>query len=135
MERNPDHSGKMPRRTLLRQSACGFGLLGLAGLLADQGLVGATTPENPLAPRAPHFPARAKRVIFLFMHGGPSHVDTFDPKPRLALDNGKPIPFKRSLTFAEGKLGGLMKSPWSSSNTEKAEYRRANCLPSGRARR
>ena len=112
MERSPDHSGKMLRRTLLRQSACGFGLLGLAGLLAEQGLIAATALENPLAPRAPHFPARAKRVIFLFMHGGPSHVDTFDPKPRLAQDNGKPIPFKRSLTFAEGKLGGLMKSPW-----------------------
>jgi hypothetical protein len=112
MERNPDHSGKILRRTLLRQSGCGFGLLGLAGLLAEQGLIAATAPENPLAPRQPHFPPRAKRVIFLFMHGGPSHVDTFDPKPRLEQDNGKPIPFKRSLTFAEGKLGGLMKSPW-----------------------
>src|SRR6266853_6982045 len=80
----------LPRRALLRQSAAG----------------------NLLAPKAPHFAPKAKRVIFLLMHGGPSSIDTFDPKPRLELDNGKPIPFKRSLTFAEGKLGGLMKSPW-----------------------
>ena len=97
------------RRALLRQSACGFGLLGLRALLqADE----AATPLNPLAPKATHFPARAKRVIFLFMHGGPSHIDTFDPKPRLAQDNGKPLPLKRSLTFDETKVGGLMKSPW-----------------------
>ena len=112
MEQDLDQSGNILRRTLLRHSACGFGLLGLAGLLAEQGLIAGAAPENPLAPRPPHFPPRAKRVIFLFMHGGPSHVDTFDPKPRLEQDNGKPIPFKRSLTFAEGKLGGLMKSPW-----------------------
>ena len=49
---------------------------------------------DPLAPRPPQFPARAKRVIFLFMSGGPSHVDTFDPKPRLDRDNGKPLPFE-----------------------------------------
>ena len=97
------------RRALLRQSACGFGLLGLSALLqADE----AATPLNPLAPKATHFPARAKRVIFLFMHGGPSHIDTFDPKPRLAQDNGKPLHLKRSLTFDETKVGGLMKSPW-----------------------
>src|SRR5437660_3234139 len=97
------------RRAALRQACCGFGTLGLAGLLSQ--LSGAE-PVNPLAPRAPHFPARAKRVIFLFMHGGPSSVDTFDPKPALAKYDGKPLPFKRPLTFAEGKMGGLMKSPW-----------------------
>ena len=51
-------------------------------------------------------------MIFLFMHGGPSHVDTFDPKPRLIVDDGKPIPFKRELSFANVNLGGLKKSPW-----------------------
>jgi hypothetical protein len=69
----------------------GFGTLGLAGVLADAGLLGgqtaaaATTPAavSPLAPKSPHFAPRAKRVIFLFMNGGPSHVDTFDPKPSL----------------------------------------------------
>lgn len=96
----------MTRRHLLRRSACGFGLIGLAGLLA------ASDAANPLAPKASHFPAKAKRVIFLFMHGGPSHLDTFDPKPRLIQDHGKPLPFKRPLTFAEGSTGNLLKSPW-----------------------
>jgi hypothetical protein len=78
-------------------------MLGLSSLLAQR---------DPLAPRAPHFPAKAKRVIFLFMHGGPSHMDTFDPKPRLTRDHGKPLPFKRPLTFAEKNVGGLLGSPW-----------------------
>jgi hypothetical protein len=54
-----------------------------------------------------------KRVIVLFMHGGPSSIDTFDPKPRLIADDGKPLPFKRLLTFGENGVRGLMKSPWS----------------------
>ncbi len=98
------------RRYLLRSSACGFGLVGLAGVLAGESRSG--EPANPLAPKPPHFAPRAKRVIFLFMHGGPSHIDTFDPKPRLTQDHGKPLPFKRPLTFAEGNVGNLLKSPW-----------------------
>lgn len=78
-------------------------MLGLQSLLAA---------ENPLAPKQPHFTPRAKRVIFLFMHGGPSHLDTFDPKPRLYEDHGKPIPFKRGLTFGEDAVRGLMKPLW-----------------------
>jgi hypothetical protein len=97
------------RRAILRQTACGFGTLGLTSLLA--GATGAK-PENPLAPKPPHFPAKAKRVIFLFMHGGPSSIDTFDYKPKLEEYNDKPLPFKRPLTFAEGNIGNLMKSPW-----------------------
>jgi hypothetical protein len=58
------------------------------------------------------FAARAKRVIFLFMHGGPSSIDTFDPKPRLTIDHGKPVPFRRGLTFGKNGVRGLMKSPW-----------------------
>ena len=73
------------RRYLLQRSACGFGLMGLASLVGQN--VSAVEPASPLAPKAPHFPARAKRVIFLFMHGGPSHMDTFDPKPRLTQDH------------------------------------------------
>jgi hypothetical protein len=74
----------------------GFGALGLAGVLADEGL-GASRPTgvaalNPLAPRAPHYAPRARRVIFLFMNGGPSHVDTFDPKPMLNKHNGEKPP-------------------------------------------
>jgi hypothetical protein len=97
------------RRAVLRQTCCGFGTLGLTGLLSQ--LSGAER-VNPLAPRAPDFPARAKRVIFLFMHGGVSSVDTFDHKSALVRYDGKPLPFKRPLTFAEGKVGGLMKSAW-----------------------
>jgi hypothetical protein len=92
------------RRSLLGGAAAGFGLLGLRGLLADS--------LNPLAPKTTHFAPRAKRVIFLFMHGGPSSIDTFDPKPRLDRDHGKPVPFQRGLTFGEDSVRGLMKSPW-----------------------
>ena len=67
---------------------------------------------DPLAPKQPHFPAKAKRIVFLFMKGGPSHVDTFDPKPLLTRDDGKPYPFKQPrVQFAE--TGKLLKSPWS----------------------
>ncbi len=78
----------LSRRALFSRIGGGFGSLGLASVLADAGVLAAASghgegevPGNPLAPRPPHFPARAKRVIFLFMNGGPSHVDTFDPKP------------------------------------------------------
>src|SRR3954453_11123614 len=91
---------------MLRRCASGFGALALTGLLA-----GDSPGADPLAPRPPHFPARAKRIIFLFMKGGPSQVDTFDPKPRLQRDDGKPLPFpKPRLQFAE--TGNLLASPW-----------------------
>lgn len=96
----------LTRRALLRQTACGFGTLGLTSMIAE------AAKTNPLAVKQPHFTPKAKRVIFLFMHGGPSSIDTFDPKPKLVEMNGKPLPFKRPLTFAEGSIGGLMQSPW-----------------------
>ena len=83
------------RRDILSRIGGGFGLLGLTSVFADAGLLRASAPStnnNPLAPRPPHFTPRAKRVIFLFMNGGPSHVDTFDPKPALAKYAGKPLP-------------------------------------------
>ena len=95
------------RREILKNSAAGFGLLGLRSVLAAE-----SAGTSPLAPKAPMFAARAKRVIFLFMHGGPSSIDTFDPKPRLTIDHGKPVPFRRGLTFGEDGVRGLMKSPW-----------------------
>jgi hypothetical protein len=58
------------------------------------------------------FAARAKRVIFLFMHGGPSSIDTFDPKPRLTIDHGKPVPFRRGLTFGEDGVRHPPRSGW-----------------------
>ena len=78
------------RRDWLRRMGGGFGALGLAGVLASEAKAAATL--NPLAPKAPHFAPKAKRVIFLFMNGGPSHVDTFDPKPMLATRSGEPAP-------------------------------------------
>lgn len=98
------------RRTLLRQTALGLGSLGLYSLLAEDGLL--ASAASPLEARKPHFAPRAKQIIFLFMHGGVSHVDTFDPKPRLKRDNGEPMPIKRELTFNERGVGALMQSPW-----------------------
>ncbi|MFO0869448.1 MAG: DUF1501 domain-containing protein [Pirellulales bacterium] len=98
------------RRDLLRASAAGFGGLALASLLADETRA-ASPANNPLAPKSPHFPARAKRVIFLFMHGGPSQVDTFDYKPLLERDHGKPLPFDKPRVVSS-PTGNLLKSPW-----------------------
>src|SRR5688500_8784382 len=81
----------LSRRELLRRSGIGLGMLGLAGVLADGGLLSNAAAadaepggyQNPLAEKEPHFPGKAKRVIHLFMNGGPSHVDTFDRKTSL----------------------------------------------------
>ncbi len=98
------------RRTLLKRSAVGFGSLALASMLANESSIRAAD-ENPLAARLPHFAARAKRIIFLFMVGGVSQVDTFDPKPLLIRDDGKPLPFaKPRVQF--NSTTNLLKSPW-----------------------
>jgi hypothetical protein len=97
----------LSRREALSRLACGFGGLALASLLADE----ARAANDPLAPKPPHFTAKARRVIFLFMHGGVSHVDTFDPKPKLAEMNGKPLPFAKP-QFEFGGTGNLLASPW-----------------------
>src|SRR5438067_719147 len=104
----------LSRRDLLRQAANGFGAVALAALLGDRAFAGepAPTPDkNPLAPRPPHFPARAKSVIFLYMDGGPSQVDTFDPKPRLAKEHGQPIKVKVEPTQFNN-VGNVLQSPW-----------------------
>lgn len=100
------------RREALRTAACGFGSLAFAALAS-----GADRPAgNPLAPRAPHFPPRAKRVLFLFMQGGVSQVDSYDYKPRLETDDGKQMPFEdaraRANTGARASTQRVMKSPW-----------------------
>jgi len=100
----------LSRRALLKQSAVGFGSLALASMLGGETPLAAAS-NDPLAPKQPHFPARAKRIIFLFMKGGPSHVDTFEPKPQLDKDDGKPLPFdKPRVQFAS--TGNLLRSPW-----------------------
>jgi hypothetical protein len=93
------------RREVLRRAGAGFGSMALAALLADD--AAGSLPTDSLAPRSPRLPARARRVIFLFMPGGPSQVDTFDPKPRLNRDHGKPAP-KQYL----GQTRKLLASPW-----------------------
>jgi hypothetical protein len=81
------------RREFLERAGSGFGLLALFAMMEQDRLLGAT-PESadPLAPKSPHFPAKAKSVIYLFMHGGPSHIDTFDPKPVLEKLDGQKLP-------------------------------------------
>ena len=99
------------RREALGQAALGFGGLALTAMLADDARADTPKSTDPLAPKPAHFPAKAKRVIFLFMHGGVSHVDTFDPKPKLAEMNGKPLPLAKP-KFEFAPTGNLLASPW-----------------------
>jgi hypothetical protein len=96
------------RREWLAQGGCGFGLLALADLLAAQD---AERTANPYAVRSPHFAPKAKRVIFLYMPGGPSHVDLFDPKPELTRRNGQPLPIPRP-RLERTRTGNMLASPW-----------------------
>jgi hypothetical protein len=108
------------RRDFLRRAGSGFGMLALAGLLQEQGLLakpqaaGANPPSpNPLLPRASHFPARAKSVIWLFMNGGPSQVDTWDYKPELERRSGQELAgFDRNTGFFRDQVGPIMRSPF-----------------------
>ena len=81
------NSPRLSRRDLLKGISSGFGYLAFASLSSMA--AGASLTDSPLSPKAPHFPARAKRVIFLCMNGAPSHVDTFDYKPELSSADGK----------------------------------------------
>jgi hypothetical protein len=105
----------MTRREMLTRCGVGMGLLGLTRLMGDAGLLtavarGSVDPANPLAPKKPHFPAKAKRVIHIFANGGPSQVDTFDPKPMLAKYAGKPLPTANLKT--ERRTGAAFPSPF-----------------------
>ncbi|MBE0656061.1 MAG: DUF1501 domain-containing protein [Bryobacteraceae bacterium] len=80
------------RRRFLGEVGCGIGMLGLGHLLARDGRAAQSKSSNPLAPKQPHFPGKAKNVIFMFMEGAPSQMDLFDPKPGLAKWSGKPLP-------------------------------------------
>lgn len=103
------------RREMLLGCANGFGALALAALMKDRAygetLTQTAAANDPLAPRPPHFAARAKNVIFLFMDGGPSQLDTFDPKPRLDREHGQPIKVKTHPTQFNN-VGNVLKSPW-----------------------
>jgi hypothetical protein len=101
----------IPRRRWLERSACGFGSVALLGMLANGTRGAEVSSANPLAAKEPHFPAKAKRVVFLFMHGGVSHVDSFDPKPKLTEMNGQPLPIAKP-KFEFAPTGNLLASPW-----------------------
>src|SRR5437868_6349361 len=105
----------LSRRQMLRRFASGFGMLGLSGLLAEDffrgALAASSSATNPLGVKPPMFAAKAKRVIFLFMSGGPSHVDLFDPKPKLRELTGKPLPFEKP-KLERTKTGNLLGSHW-----------------------
>ncbi|MDB5330521.1 MAG: hypothetical protein JWP03_1672 [Phycisphaerales bacterium] len=109
------------RRDWLRRAGGGMGLLGLAGLLADEGLLVSSAraagpmagASDPMMPRPPHFPARAKSVIWIFINGGPSHVDTWEYKPALEKYDGQALKGMDPTTgFFRDAVGPLMKSPF-----------------------
>src|SRR4051812_49104708 len=112
----------LTRRDMLARAGTGFGLLALAELLAAEQTPAASQPTQRPVPNAsspmpdarrpaPMFRPRARRVIFLYMPGGPSHVDLFDPKPRLAREAGQPLPFEKP-RLERTRTGNLLPSPW-----------------------
>ncbi|MGE3314407.1 MAG: DUF1501 domain-containing protein [Planctomycetaceae bacterium] len=118
-ESSSHHSCSPPttRREMLARCGTGFGILGLAALCSEENarnvLAAPGTPASdalPLTPRGPHFEAKAKQVVHLFMNGGPSHVDTFDPKPLLDRYHGQQLPTNNLRT--ERKTGAAMRSPF-----------------------
>ncbi len=115
----PKNAQLYTRREAIKRAGAGFGLLALASLFRDEVLLlpsafGAELSEvNPLAPHQPHFPAKAKAVIWLFINGGPSQVDTWDYKPELEKRNGVKLDnFDKFTGFFANEVGPLMKSPF-----------------------
>jgi hypothetical protein len=101
----------LTRRDFLQRSGMGFGAAGLAGLLGGGEMLGAEAAEiNAMAPKQPHFPGKAKRVVHIFLNGGLSHVDSFDPKPNLDKYHGKKLPTDNLRT--ERATGGAFRSPF-----------------------
>lgn len=113
------HRQRLSRRKMLVDTGAGFGSVALAGMMGQSTSQGATAPASPLSVKQPHQKPRAKRVIFLFMEGGPSHMDTFDPKPALQKLAGKPLPesFGRVITAM-----GEFDSPVLASKRHWAQY-------------
>ena len=108
------------RRNFLARAGNGFGMIALAAMLEEQGLLtrtadggGSRSEINPLAPKSAHFPAKARNVIWLFLNGGPSQVDTFDYKPQLAKRDGSELEgFDKNTGFFTEQVGPVMKSPF-----------------------
>src|SRR5262245_58975599 len=116
--RRPDTQPQPPpsRRRFLRDAGGGFGLLALSWMLHQEGVLAdaGAEPPNPLAPKAPHFEPRIKRVIYLFMHGGPSHLETFDPKPAVQRLGGQPLPESFGMVATRRKVAKnpLLATKW-----------------------
>src|ERR1700722_20129097 len=108
-QRGPTVDTQLTRREVLSRLGSGFGGLALASLLQPKSWAGGPQVHN-LQPRQPHFPAKARAVIQLFMHGGPSHLDLFDPKPVLDRYDGRPPPPEAVDNFR--LTGNLLKSPF-----------------------
>src|SRR5215468_5800874 len=125
------------RRDFLFQSGGGIGGLSLAYLLSQDGLLGASTGAcdakasgfNPYAPKPPHFAPRARNVISLFMSGGVSHIDTFDPKPALQKYAGQPLTGKGDIVVRQGHPGPLMPSPFTFKQYGKSGIPVSNLFP------
>ena len=101
------------RRELLTKAGGGLGALALSSILHEQGHAAVELGENPLLARKPHFEGKAKNVIWLFINGGPSHLDTWDYKPELIKRDGTKLEgFDPTTGFFEGAVGPLMKSPF-----------------------
>lgn len=113
----PPHPSYTNRRQFLHKAGGGFGALALAGLLQQQNVLAtppANHPVNPLAPKQPHFASKAKSVIWLFINGGPSQVDTWDYKPELVRRNGQELQgFDQNTGFFTNQVGPIMQSPFS----------------------
>ena len=115
---NPNHCGNLQparsRRELLKLAGGGIGMLALNSILREQGLAAnSDLGPNPMASRQPHFPARAKAVIWLFINGGPSHIDTWDYKPGLEKADGQKLEgFDATTGFFDNAVGPLLKSPF-----------------------
>ncbi|MFT5029978.1 MAG: hypothetical protein ACI9VS_002425, partial [Candidatus Binatia bacterium] len=104
------------RRQMLSRCANGFGAAALTALMADKSYAGTVASgAGPFAPRQPHFEPKARNVIFLYMDGGPSQVDTFDPKPRLQAESGQPFKMKMEPTQFNNH-GNTLGSPWAFKN-------------------
>ena len=121
----PSMTAEISRRQLLAKAGCGFGMLGLTSLLQQEGMLAesaladtfSSRALNPLAPQKSHFDAKATRIVWLFINGGPSQVDTWDYKPELTKWNGKSIKefdseFKATTGFFKDSVGNLMQSPF-----------------------
>ena len=111
------HAGRrlLDRRAFLRWGGTGLGAIALSSLLAEENRAPVRPlidPSHPLAPRAPHFPPRARRVLVVFCSGALSHVDTFDFKPELVKRHDTPMPGSAGLVTFQGENGNLIKPQW-----------------------